>query len=322
MIPTLLKKAGYVTASVGKWGQMSHGPGEWGFDEYLVFPGSGRYWRAQTTHYTVNGVQKNLPARTYLPELMHDFLIDFLRRHQDQPFFVYYPMSHIHGPIVRTPDSRVGNRGEFYADNIAYMDKLVGKLLDELERLHLREKTLVIFTGDNGTARFGVEAATINGRAISGQKGTMLEGGSRVPCLVSWPGTTPAGQVNRDLHDFSDFFVTFAELADAKLPTGVTLDGHSFAAPLMGQAGKPREWAYVELNGRRYVRDARWKLMGAGQLFDLKDAPYVEAAVSGDSTNAEAATARGHLRAILDGLVKGRTGERPPPAGESATRKE
>jgi arylsulfatase A len=101
MLPTVLKKAGYITGSVGKWGQIQLGPGEWGFDEYLVFPGSGRYWRDQTTTYTVNGKQQDLPEGTYLPDIMHKFAVDFIDRHKDQPFFLYYPMSHIHGPIVR-----------------------------------------------------------------------------------------------------------------------------------------------------------------------------------------------------------------------------
>lgn len=321
MIPTVLKQAGYVTASVGKWGQMSHGPGEWGFDEYLVFPGSGRYWRAQTTHYTVNGVRKDLPEGAYLPDLMHGFLVDFIRRHQDQPFFIYYPMSHIHGPIVRTPDSKGGGKEQLYTDNVAYMDKLVGKLMDELDHLHLREKTLVVFAGDNGTARFGVQAATVNGKAISGQKGTMLEGGSRVPLIANWPGTTPAGRVNHDLHDFSDFFATFAELGGAKLPAGVTLDSRSFAAPIQGRPGKPREWVYVELNGKRYVRDARWKLNNAGELFDLKDAPYVEAFVPGNATAPEAVAARERLQAVLDNLVGNeRANRQSPPMGKAAKR--
>src|ERR1035437_8201521 len=73
MIPTVLKKAGYVTASVGKWGQMSFGPGEWGFDKYLVFPGSGHYYREQTTHYRVNGVQQNLLEGKSLRDIMHEF---------------------------------------------------------------------------------------------------------------------------------------------------------------------------------------------------------------------------------------------------------
>src|SRR3974377_1069384 len=102
-----------------------------------------------------------------------------INRHKDQPFFVYSPMSHIHGPIVHTPDSKPGaDPDQLYRDNVEYMDKLVGKLMAELDRLHLREKALVLFTGDSGTARFGVNLATVNGRRISGMKATMLEGGS------------------------------------------------------------------------------------------------------------------------------------------------
>jgi arylsulfatase A len=301
MIPTVMKKAGYVTASVGKWGQMSLGPGEWGFDEYLVFPGSGRYWREQTTHYRVNGKVQNLPDGQYLPDIMHRFLIDFILHHKDRPFFVYYPMSHIHGPIVRTPDSKEGaDKDRLYADNIKYMDKLVGKLIAELERLNLSEKTLLIFTGDNGTARFGVETATVNGRKVSGMKATMLEGGSRVPLLVNWPGVTPAGRVNHDLIDFSDFFATFAELGGAKLPEGVTLDSHSFASQIKGEKGTPRDWVYVELNGKSYVRDARFKLTNRGELFDLSEAPYKEILILKDTADSAAIAARKNLQGTLE----------------------
>ncbi|MSU59383.1 MAG: hypothetical protein EXS35_14630 [Pedosphaera sp.] len=301
MIPTVMKKAGYATASAGKWGQIALGPGEWGFDEYLVFPGSGRYWRAQTTSYKQNGEQKDLPAGKYLPELMHDFLVDFITRHKDQPFFVYYPMSHLHGPIVRTPDSKPGaDAAQLYTDNVEYMDKLVGKLMAELDRLKLREKTLVIFTGDNGTARFGVEASTVNGKRISGQKATMLEGGSREPLIVNWPGTTPAGKVNHDLTDFSDFFATVADLGGAKLPDGVKLDSHSFAPQIKGEKGTPREWFYVELNGKSYVRDARYKLTNGGELFDLSEAPFKEISVAKNAASTDAIAARKKLQEILD----------------------
>ena len=298
MIPTVLKKAGYVTAQAGKWGQMCLGPGQWGFDEYLVFPGSGRYWRAQTTSYRLNGEHKNLPEGVYLPDLMHDFVVDFITRQKEKPFFVYYSMSHIHGPIVRTPDTKAGD--DLYADNITYMDKLVGKLVAELDRLKLREKTLILFTGDNGTARFGAAKSTLGGRRIHGQKASMLEGGSRVPLIANWPGTTPPGKVNRDLTDFSDFLPTFAELGDAKLPEGKTIDGHSFAAQIKGEKGQPREWVYVELNGRSYVRNARWKLTNGGEMFDLKDAPFNEIPVPNDTTDAEAVAARKTLQEILD----------------------
>lgn len=297
MIPTVMKKAGYVTASVGKWGQMAFGPGEWGFDEYLVFPGNGRYWREQTTEYTVNGKPTDLPEGQYLPDIMHQFLTDFLTHHKDDPFFVYYPLSHIHTPYVRTPDSQPNpSTQQLYIDNLAYMDKLIGQLIAELERLKLRDNTLVIFAGDNGTRG----SSTIHGRPIHGSKDTLLEGGSRVPLIVNWPGTTPAGTVNHDLTDFSDFFATFSELGGAALPTGVTLDSRSFAPQIKGQPGTPRDWVYVELNGANYVRNARYKLTNTGALYDLKDAPFAEIPVAADTTDPEAQTARKQLQKILD----------------------
>jgi arylsulfatase A len=300
MLPTVMKKAGYVTACVGKWGQMPYGPGEWGFDEYFSFRGSGQYTTAQVKQYQVNGTWKPLHDGEYIPDLMHIFIVSFLAKHKDQPFFLYYPMDHIHGPIVPTPDSKPGaDKDRLYADNIEYMDKLVGKLMTELDRLHLREKTLVLFSGDNGTAHFGKDLSTVDGKPISGMKATMLEGGSRVPLLVNWPGVTPAGKVIHDLTDFSDFFATFAELGGAKLPEGVTIDSHSFAPQIKGETGTPRDWIYVELNGRSYVRDARYKLYRRGDLFDMSEAPFKEIPVPRDTQDAGAIAARKQLREIL-----------------------
>ena len=301
MLPTVMKKAGYATAAVGKWGQICLGPGEWGFEEYLSFKGSGRYWASQNPAYDVNGKTKELAKDEYLPDVMHNFLVDFITRNQAKPFYVHYAVSHIHGPILRTPDSKAeSDQVALYADNVAYMDKLVGKLVDELDRLHLRDKTLIVFTGDNGTARAGLPNSTLGGRRIQGNKASMLEGGSRVPLIVNWQGTTPAGKVNRDLTDFSDFFPTFAQLGGAAMPAGVTIDGQSFAPQIKGEKGQPRQWVYVELNGKSYVRDARFKLTNSGALFDLKDAPFAEIPVPGDTTDADALAARKRLQEILD----------------------
>jgi arylsulfatase A len=303
MMPTIMKKAGYVTASVGKWGQICLGPGEWGFDEYLKFPGSGKYWSDQQQgRYTVNGQDKHLADDEYLPDVMHRFLVDFIQRHQEKPFYVHYAMSHIHVPILRTPDSKPGEaaKQQLYTDNIVYMDKLVGQLMAELDRLHLRENTIVLFTGDNGTARFGRDAATINGRPIFGVKGVLNEGGCRVPLIVNWPGTTPGGAVNHDLVDFSDFFPTFAELGAAAVPANLTIDGRSFAAQTKGQKGTPREWVYVELNGHAFVRDARYKLTLEGELLDMRDAPFDEIAIPQGTEDVAATAARQRLQKVLD----------------------
>jgi arylsulfatase A len=302
MLPKVMKPAGYVTGSIGKWSQLPFEPGDWGFDEYLTWAGSGLYWReAQRDSYTVNGKKVDLPEGKYIPDIMHNAVVDFITRHKDRPFYLHYPMSHIHAPIVRTPDSAKGGGG-FLADNVTYMDKLVGKLVAELERLKLCEKTLVIYTGDNGSVGGRLR---VNGKRVSGAKGSMWEGGVRVPLIANWPGTTPPGKVSQDLIDFSDFYPTFAEIGGAKLPDGVTIDGRSFAPQIKGQPGNPREWVYVELEGACYVRNARWKLSGADELFDMKDAPFAEPPVAADGDPAEAAAARKHLQDILDTKLAG-----------------
>ena len=296
MIPTVLKTAGYVTAAAGKWGQMPEEPSKWGFDESLG-AGNGQYWKGK---YSRNGKNETLPGDKYMPDLVHEFLVDFIGRHKDQPFFVYYPMIHVHIPIQRTPDSKEGaNDDQLYADNVAYMDKLVGKLVAELDRLKLREKTLIVFAADNGSIR-SPAYTPVKGKTISGHKATMQEGGSRVPMFANWPGTTPAGAVNHDLTDFSDFLTTFAELGGAKLPEGVKLDGQSIAPQIKGRKGTPREWVYVELMGKSFVRDARWKLANDGGFFDLKNAPFEEIPVTKDTTDADAQSALKRLQRVID----------------------
>jgi arylsulfatase A len=316
MLPKVLKPAGYVTAQIGKWTQLPLQPSEWGFDEYLRFQGSGKYWSSQGPNYMLDGTPTPLGDR-YLPDVMHEFLVGFMTRHKDQPFYIHYAMSHVHAPILRTPDSKA--HGDAYAENNAYMDKLVGQLVAALDKLGLREKTLLVFVGDNGTAHQGAEAATVDGRAISGLKGTMLEGGSRVPLIVNWPGTTPAGKLVKDLTDFTDFMPTFAELAGAKLPD-VKIDGHSFAPQIKGQPGAPRDWVYVQLAGARYVRDARWKLTGTGEFFDLKNAPFEEIAVAADA--AEAKGSRERLQAVLSDLNSQDTITGDTPAREKGKNKQ
>ena len=187
-----------------------------------------------------------------------------------------------------------------YADNLAYMDKQVGLIVKELERLKLRQKTLIVFSGDNGTAaKF---PTTVDGKSISGHKGQMLEGGSRVPLIANWPGVTPSGKVLEDLIDFSDLYPTFAEVAGAPMPTRLPLDGQSFAPQLHGQAGKPRQWIYVQLGDKWYVRSPGWKLTQSGELFDMKNAPFVERAVAADTKDADARAAREKLQKVLDTL--------------------
>jgi len=301
----ILKEAGYDTCHVGKWRQVGETPADWGFGEYITDPtASGWYWQKS---YTDNGKLIEKPEEIYYPDVCHDYAMNFVRRHAPngpaaaKPFYLYYASHLVHGPILRTPDSKPGETDPvtLYNDNVAYLDKQVGLVVAELDKLGLRENTLIVFSGDNGTA---LRSGTIHGRQINGQKGTMLEGGSRVPLIANWKGVAPAGRVLNDLVDFSDLLPTFVEVAGAKLPTSMTYDGRSFAPQLGGRKGNPREWIFVQLGSRWYVRDDGWKLNRDGELFDMKDSPFVEELVPADSKSDAVVDARKRLQAVVDKL--------------------
>ena len=301
-----LKQAGYATGHCGKWRQMGVLPGDWGFDESITDPtAGGYYWQ---TSYTKNGELVEAGKEIYYPDVCHEFALDFIQRHRDKPFFFYYALHLVHGPILRTPDTKAGatDPDSLYADNVAYLDKQVGDLVAHIDRLGLREKTLILFAADNGTAR---QSRTLKGRELSGQKASMLDCGAHVPFIASWKGTTPEGKTTKDLVDFSDLSATFADLAGAQLPAGVTLDGKSFAPQLRGQPGSPREWIFVQLGSNWYVRELDWKLNNRGELFDMTDAPFVEKPVAAGQPDDAAAAARKRLQAVLDKLApdKGKT---------------
>lgn len=301
-----LKQAGYVTGMCGKWRQMGALPGDWGFDESITDPTAGGYfWQSS---YTKNGELVEAGKEIYYPDVCHQFALDFIQRHRDKPFFFYYSSHLVHGPILRTPDTKPGvtDFEALYADNVAYLDKQLGDLVAHIDRLGLREKTLILFAADNGTAK---QSRTLKGRTLSGQKGSMLDCGAHVPFIASWKGVTPEGKTTQDLVDFSDLFATFADLAGAPLPAGVTLDGKSFAPQLRGQSGSPREWIFVQLGPNWYVRELDWKLNNRGELFDMTDAPFVEKPVDADQPGEAAAAARKRLQAVFDQLApdKGKT---------------
>ncbi len=300
IIPQMLKKAGYATALAGKWGQLQYlsTPDEaktWGFDDYLTWESAegGRYWKPSLSH---NGQPVATTDKDFGPDLLNDYVIDFVGRHKNEPFFVYYPTPLIHSQLSPTPDGTSGKG--LLADNIAYMDKLVGKLLAALDRLKLSENTLVLFTGDNGLGLGG----KIHGRPIHGDKGSMLEGGCRVPLIARWKGSIPAGRVVNDLVQLSDFYATIADLTGGKLPVGVTMDSHSFAPQLQAKLGKSRDWVFIQLVDQWYVRSPRWKLTQSGDLFDMKEAPFQEIAVPRDTKDPDAIAGRKKLQAALDEL--------------------
>ncbi len=157
-----------------------------------------------------------------------------------------------HGPYQPTPDSKtwdpkalgekVNHRPEHFCDMVEYMDKLVGKLVARLDAYGLRENTLIVFLGDNGTA--AGTRSQMGDLTVIGKKGRSVSAGMHVPLIVNWPGKVTPGIVCGDLVDTTDFLPTLGAAADVPLPAEVKIDGHSFLPQLHGEAGTSREWIY------------------------------------------------------------------------------
>jgi arylsulfatase A len=282
----LLKEAGYATAVAGKWQLSGSQPTlirECGFDEYCMWGFGGYYtkedrrraeeagidFRSRYWHPSVvrNGQWVPTTENDYGPDIHQAFVLDFIRRHKDQPFFVYYPMCLTHSPWEPTPATKAtATKGKKLASNftanVQYMDKLVGNLVQELDRLGLRDDTVLFFTGDNGTGGDGKSQAT--------------ERGARVPMIVNGPGIVKQRGSTLELADTSDILPTVAELAGAKLPTDRPIDGRSYASFLRGQADVTRDWIFAFQADRRILRTKRWLLednspLHWGHLFDCGD---------------------------------------------------
>ncbi len=322
-VARILKQSGYVTGMAGKWRQMSGLAGEWGFDDYRMSDVAAS--PSQVMSYTENGRKVQKEEGAFYPDVQQAFALEFLRRHRDQPFFFYYASHLVHDPITATPDTKPGetSKAARYDGYVAYLDKQVGELVAELDKLGLRERTLILCSADNGTdAGFGPIAernkqlgrsSTIGGRRLWGGKRDLTDGGANVPLIASWKGTTPAGRVLRDLVDFTDLLPTFAELAGAPLPPGVKFDGRSFAPQLRGKKATPREWVFSQLGNEWFVRDDAWKLNQRGEFFDMTDAPFAEKPVPENATDSATVTARKRLQAVLAELNPAAGKTEPPP---------
>jgi arylsulfatase A len=261
----------------------------------------------QTLRYWDPAIWQDGKLRTdvrfkYGEDVFCDFLIDFIGRNRERPFFVYYPMVLVHSPFEYTPDNKHALRWRsvnYFPDMVAYMDKTVGRIVATLDRFELREKTLLIFAGDNGTY-FNI-TSKVGEQEVRGGKGTVTHLGTHVPLMASWPGTIPSGRVCTDLVDFSDVLPTMAELAGVDLPKGITFDGRSFAPQLFGRPGNPREWVFVQLGKERFVRDQRWLLHDDGRLYDIRADPSEQKKLEA-ADDADVSAAKERLHAVLEQL--------------------
>jgi arylsulfatase A len=331
----MLKDAGYATAIAGKW-QLCDFPSnpnhlkECGFDKSLCWAWmvagkqTSRYWAPVLW---ADGKLEKVPADKYGDDLFSDYLINFMKEHRDGPFFAYYPMALVHAPHVPPPGSpraQIAIEAAAHSDNwkkrrnhktengnvveekindpanfpdmVAYMDRTVGKMMAALDELGLRDNTLVIFTGDNGTDRR--ITSMLGNVAIRGGKGTVTEVGAHVPLIASWPGKIPANKVNDKLVDFSDILPTLAEVGGAKLPAN-KIDGHSFARLLQGKRGGIRDWVFTQLGDQRLARDDRYMLHDDGRIYDIRN-DLLETNNLADSGKWSVNRAKKRLQKVLD----------------------
>ncbi len=313
----MFKQAGYATGLAQKWQLGPKKPDHFGFDEYAIHSPAKGYWGMNVLR---NGEEIQLAPDAYGPEYFCDFLLDFVRRHKDRPFLAYFPVWLTHAPFQPTPDSgpadRSGSDARFFPDMVAYLDKLVGRIVGDLENLGLRERTLVLFTGDNGTP--GNIVSSIDGREVKGGKGKLTDSGTHVPLIACWPGTIPAGTVSHDLVDMTDFVPTLREAIGGDWPADRPLDGRNFLPRLLGRPGAPRPWIYASSDPKKsedaedgghyrlnaFVRDRRWKLYEDGRLFDMASDPEEKEPIPAEGVSEEARDARARLGKALEGFPR------------------
>lgn len=321
---TMMKKAGYATAVAGKWqlhgGKRGSLAPDCGFDTYCLwnYPGSQRprYWKPSIVR---DGKPVTTTEEDYGPDMFTDFLIEFIGKNKDRPFFAYYPMALVHSPFKKTPDSKAtkektGAPLKNFRDMTLYADKCVGRIVDALEKNGLRESTVVIYTTDNGTGRSLTYPYRDEQR--KGEKAYATDGGTHVPLIVNCPGRVPAGLVSDDLVDFSDVMPTLAESTGAELPD-VELDGRSFWPQCLGKTGNPRQWIFqyyypkfaraAKEHGQGvrnleivWAQNQRFKLYRDGTLYAVGDRRETTPIERGESDAAD--SARELLQGALDSM--------------------
>ena len=311
----LLHDAGYATCITGKW-QLSNGyegPAHFGFDEYCLWQLTRRPGRYKNPGLEINGKQFDYSKNEYGPDIVSNYALDFITRKKDGAFFLYYPMMLTHAPYDATPDSpdyiaSISGKNQkplgHFPDMVAYTDKLIGKLVAKLEELKLRDNTVLLILGDNGTGRG--TPSKFKGRDVLGGKGTSTMWGTHVPCIGNWPGHFASGKVCQDMIDATDFLPTICEAVGVPVPAEMKIDGRSFLPQLRGEKGNPRGWLYAWYNPSggakakaEFTHDAQFKLYSDGRFYAVVKDDNEKSPLSAETLDADAKAAKAKLQTAL-----------------------
>jgi arylsulfatase A-like enzyme len=300
----VMKSSGYATVAAGKWqvndfriepdAMIKHG-----FDDYAMWTGYESGNPASAKRYWDPYIHTKAGSHTYPDQFGEDvfagFLLDFIEKKKDQPWFAYYAMNLPHGPLTTTPLKTEihSNMGKHKA-MVEYADFILAKIVSQLEAIGERENTIIVWTTDNGTAKSVV--GKMNGRTVRGGKTLTTENGINSPFIVNGPGLVPSGVTTDALVDFTDILPTFVDLAQSKIPTSYRVDGRSFAPLILGESKDSARDYILAMGGRnesqvsekgvenkynyrdRVIRDKQYKLFvkasperGYEKLIDLEN---------------------------------------------------
>ncbi len=317
-----LRTNGYRTSVTGKWqlATIQHHPNhirDAGFDSWCVWQiwrdgaKTDRHWNPT---YNQDGKIREDIAERFGPDVLADYVIQQMRdaKAAEKPFLILHNELLPHWPVVETPDDRRLKREASQPNFIHYMDKLVGRLLDEVEALGIRDNTYVIFMGDNGTWESdfknpkadqpGEKPHTRHTTAgnVNGSKFQLNDAGCHVPLLVWGPPSVPVGKSCDDLVDMVDLFPTICEISGTKIPANIAIDGRSLVAQFHGKPGIPRAWTHNALgkrHGGETLFDGKFRLFrNSGKLIDARALPLEKPA---DESDPEAAAAKAKLEAVF-----------------------
>ena len=256
-----LKAKGYATICIGKWhlgDQPQHLPTAHGFDEYYGIPYSNDMQSARRGDPPLPLVDEKTvieaPAnQATLTQRYTRRAVEFIEKNKARPFFLYLPHTFPHLPLFASKDFHGKSANGRYGDSVEEIDWSTGQILDCLDRLKLSNDTVVIFTSDNGSnGRNGGSNAP-----LSGNKGSTMEGGMRVPMIARWPGRIPAGSSCKELSSTMDFLPTFAAISEAKL-SGAKIDGFDISPLLLGKENATSPYEVFYYYRRRQLQAIRW----------------------------------------------------------------
>lgn len=298
-IAELLKPAGYVTCHIGKWhlGADDWYPQKQGYDfnyggcDYGQPPSYfDPFNQPKHRHAMIRGGIPHLPGRKpgqYLSDREAEEAVAFIEKHKDKPFFLNMNNYAVHTPIQAKAEvtakyakkPKTTQKNAKYAAMVESVDDCAGRIMDALEEHGIADRTMIIFTSDNG----GLVGPTSNAPLRSG-KGYAYEGGIRVPLIIKWPGVVKPGVTSTEPVTSVDYLPTIAEVTGLNLPKGRAIDGISLAEHLssQGKQSLKREAIYWHFPHYRHnpgpysiIREGPWKLIkfyeGSMELFNLKD---------------------------------------------------